>query len=1107
MDSRRLTDRLHTGWLALSSSIWVVALSSGVLIGVLAVSTWLSWTLTWSDDRALACAAILMFAGGIVVGGRVPLSRHLNQGELAVAACTWTLLQPWLTAGLAWSIRYLPPAWLESEQSRLLVGLVCAVPTWFAAGWLWSGLVIANAQLVGTRRGGDSTLAAGLAFGLAIGLAGSVFVMAPWIGAWGTVAVAVLVVILARIAAESGQPNPEAKESTSSASFPASAAVAQLFGNAAVQAMSAVAIGGLLAVVMRLVGQLMPNGSQVYFAEWIGVAVGFGLGQCLCGRQWAWMMRGPWVMLAAAATGALLLALLPAIISASLWTTATVTSSALLMAFRVLLLASTTAPAGLALAGLMPVSRTPFGRSVFPLLLPLPLAVGFIGTQFCFQTAGLVGMLTIVSVSLVLMGLLSLFLPGRETPSWRGWSGITCCALLGLSVPIWSTHDNPSQTAKLLFSTPAFVAHRAGWDSRLLPVLDDARAIDQREGLRGPLTLWRSHGLELHLRDNGMPRSVISANTLSYPQFAPEVLQAVFPLIMVQHPNQILLLGASSGVPLATCLKFPVQHVVCAENDQSLIDLIRGPIAQETGYDPFTDERTHAAKVPPAIAVMSRRATFDVILSSPPSSSIVAGGAMYTADHYRNASRCLTAGGIFCQRFECLDYGPELLRMVVQAMRQGFDEVIAIETAAGEFLLLGTNSADSFVHEDLPVRLEAAHVRRLLAQSGLDWSTLLNLPAYDHAALGEICAEGRTWTNSPANGILALRAPLELMRWGAKQQEAQSVLTALRTSPAPFLNGDRESQLAAGELKLPRRSRLLEWLGDERVSPVLLRRLSEVAAQMKLVQENPESHWWEYRKTLRQQLQNRTGSTVQQVSHAGDDAPVHPEDERRKQYFIALGAAAQQRQPTVDQIRAIAAHLQPYDPLISYFARQEIADLQARGQVDSAWEFVNRLHVIYFANAGDASTRNVAAALELLVQHPEAVPDPAHRFDTLNGLIQTLRTRWELRQSHPVKSARRQLSDIDRSVVAVEKGVQSMDGLYAEARIADADWENRKQVIDRILLRPLRGYRSQLQASALRSEGRTQAAIKALSERDDDEGDAGHAQHTGNGLKVPQSEK
>jgi len=481
---------------------------------------------------------------------------------------------------------------------------------------------------------------------------------------------------------------------------------------------------------------------------------------------------------------------------------------------------------------------------------------------------------------------------------------------------------------------------------------------------------------------------------------------------------------------------------------------------------------------------MTRDEAFDVILCSPPPSSVVSGGASFTTEYYRRASRRLADRGIFCQRFECLDYGPDPLRLVVQSLRQAFREVIAVETAAGELLLMATNSEGVFIPDDLPARLEAPHVRKLLARSGLDWSTPLNFPTYDHAALGEICDEAHTWSNSSANGLLALKAPLDMMRWGAKLQDVQRMLTSTRTTPAPFWNREdgEKSNLLAGEVKLSRKSRFLEWLGDSRVSAELLRRLSEVVTQQKLVREHPESHWWEYRKALRQQLQDHPRSSIQQVRHIKGEKQAHPEDLTRKNYFEALGDAAQRAKPTDAQIATIEACLEPYDPLLSYFARQEIADLQARADTDASGELAHRLHVIFFAPAGEASTRNVATAIELLVRHPDAIPDDARRFDVLNGLVQLLRTRWESRQNTPVLTVRRQLTDVDRSVVAIEKAVTAMNELAPSTSLSPDDWTTRKQVIDRILLRPLRAYRTDLQATATKTEGRTRAILEQAAE-------------------------
>jgi len=1098
MATGQLKERLYTGWQVASKRIATAPFPVGMLVGVLVASTWFSWTLTWSDDPSLSFAAILMLAFGMAMSRRLSLTQFFGTSELAVAACTWTLMQPWIMAGLAWAIPSLPVVLLTSDGSRLIVGMAFALPCWFVSGWLWSGLITSVIQSDLNHRGDRSTASTEVAFGVASGLTGSVFLIAPWIGAWGTAAIAVATVICYRLIAGYFESSTEGSGSTSNSDRSSTqtgvASVKLDLQTRWVQAVSAAMLGGLFAVVARMMGQLMPQGAYVQFALWIGVATGFAVGQILWKRFAASQVC--WGLLASAAASVLLLAIMPVIVGSCLWATAGFTTAVWLMAFRLVLLGMATAPIGLACSSLGWVTRAAATTdasssaansnvssqqesiSTSPLAWVSPLAaVGYIGAEYTIRSAGFMETFALLTFGLVAMGLFDLARRSTRAPRWQTL-GIGGLSLIGLSTLLWSGNEDPARMSKLLFSTPSFVAHRAGWDSRFLPVLDDARAIYVCEGTRGPITLWRSHGSDLHLRENGIPRAIVSADTKTNPQFAPEVLQAVFPLVMAREPRQVLLLGASGGVPLATCLEFPIEQVVCAESDRQLLQVIRGPMAQETGYDPFADDRVQLTTVPPAMAIMASSNQFDIILSSPPTSSIVAGGALFTAEHYLHASQHLAEGGIFCQRFECIDYGPEPLRIVVKAMRQAFRDVIAIETGAGEFLLMGTNVSEGFIREDLAVRLQSTHVRQLLSRSGLDWSTLLNFPAYDDAALGEICSEVSTWTNTPANGILALRSPAELVRWGPKLQETQRVLTAVRSTVSPFQTEAETAELAASPQSRSRKSRMLEWLGETRVSPDVLHRLSEVVTQMKVVNENPETHWWEYRKALRQQLQKRARSLVQQASHSADNTPLIPEDECRKAYFLALGAAAKQPTPDATHLQAIESCLQPYDPLMSYFARQEIADLQARGQVDVAAELSNRLHVIYFAPAGDASTRNIAAAVELLVRSPDAIPDPARRFDTLNGLVQILRTRWELRQSHPVRSTHRQILDIDRSVIAIERAVQTMDTLYASANLSETDWELRKQVVDRILLRPLRAYRSQLQTSA----NRTRAAIDAATD-------------------------
>ncbi|MBC8116683.1 MAG: hypothetical protein H7062_19995, partial [Candidatus Saccharimonas sp.] len=479
----------------------------------------------------------------------------------------------------------------------------------------------------------------------------------------------------------------------------------------------------------------MPSSFQVGCAEWIGLVVGCGCGAVLARflNRRSLSARSTWLF--AAAWSALLLAAFPMLVDSALWMNSTLTWVTTLLAARSALLIVAALPIGIALA--CANERRGGAFTTTAVSCGLPFACGLVLAGFSFPTAGFVWPMALCCGALVALSLIERVRLRDAWPvAWPASLGMGSLALAGLSVPMWQSHDDPARVAKLLFSTPAFLAHRSGWESRLLPLLDDTRMVFRAEGPRGPLTLWRSRGLELHLRENGVPRAVVSVNTGVHPQFAPEVLQAALPLVISDRPSRVLLLGASGGVPLSTCLHFPVREAVCIEGDASLIDMLHGPIAQETGFDPLHDDRVRLIAAPPELALMAAGEAFDIILSSPSSSAVVAGGASFTTEYYRRASRRLADRGIFCQRFECLDYGIDPLRLVVQSLRQAFREVIAVETAAGELLLMATNSEGVFIPDDLPARLEAPHVRKLLARSGLDWSTPLNFPTYDHAALG-----------------------------------------------------------------------------------------------------------------------------------------------------------------------------------------------------------------------------------------------------------------------------------------------------------------------------------------------------------------------------------
>jgi hypothetical protein len=258
--------------------------------------------------------------------------------------------------------------------------------------------------------------------------------------------------------------------------------------------------------------------------------------------------------------------------------------------------------------------------------------------------------------------------------------------------------------------------------------------------------------------------------------------------------------------------------------------------------------------------------------------------------------------------------------------------------------------------------------------------------------------------------------------------------------------------------------------------------LSEVVAQTRIILDGPDSFWLDYRKALRDELQQRPRTEIRQLSATDETERVlHPEDERRKEYFQALGEAGNLDRRSLEAVYALGAFFEPYDPLLSLFARQEVAELfAAHGHPDPATELALRLHVIHFTPRGDRSLRNVHAAAELLLRSPEAVSDAQGRFDTFNSLLQTLRSRWEVRSASQIKSVRLAIQDVDRSIVVIEKIVRAMDELAPSAGVAASDWQVRKEVIDRVLLRPLRGYRAELLAQNVANKAKTDAALREV---------------------------
>lgn len=820
--------------------------------------------------------------------------------------------------------------------------------------------------------------------------------------------------------------------------------------------------GALFVLFTKMAFHLFPSFSFLSVSRWPMLLVGVLIGSLFARKHQSGQSNPTdsvsdksWerVGLATTALVALYLICFGSLVDATLWMNTTISNVTLLSLLRIAIVSLPAFVIGICW-GRLSTSNSFRSNELTKLFLPLrfalPFSLGMVAAyllQALFPTNDLtIAAITIVAATVFMVSLLPKLLV-----SFSNWKPLlfkfvapaTCLVIGALT---WCSYDT-ALADRILFSGDVFTSYRMGDPKELLTQIDEGRLVTIVEGEQGTYTLWKYRGNQFLIRKNGLPHGVISENPRICPDFSAEVLPTLFPLTLHQQPDNVLLLGASSSVPLLTCLDSPVQKVVVAEADPGLTHLMKKHVWPDLKIDPLADERVRWVDLEPALAVAGDQHKFDVVVSSPGPTSTDVASPYITAEHFQNVATTLADDGIFCLRFQQSDYGAGPMQSVVKTLQSVFDSVIVIDMAAGEMSILATKSPSGFDRPGLSRRVKSPQSQQLLSQLGWDWTIPLNLGLYENETLAEFSSNPNIRVNRTSNNWLANRLPREVMRWTAgNKTKNQELAAALDSQP----------------------SRILNWQHVDADSKSLLRRLSEVTAQQKTIVNNADQKW-AYRKALREQLTTQREAGIRQVS--GEKPKLHPQDVRRKKYLKALSDLAKKQNPTPAEIENITEFGTPHDPLLSYFLHDEVARLYKRSTPRNvAKELDHRLHIAYFTHSQDQSVRNIVESIELLTDHPSEFPDATRRYDNINALLQLLRTRWNMRVNMKQKDDRIVLNDIGMSVTAIEKAFDTMDELSNEVDLPAGAWKARKKVMEKSLLRPLRTYRSRIMPHHLKRE-------------------------------------
>ncbi len=84
------------------------------------------------------------------------------------------------------------------------------------------------------------------------------------------------------------------------------------------------------------------------------------------------------------------------------------------------------------------------------------------------------------------------------------------------------------------------------------------------------------------------------------------------------------------------------------------------------------------------------------------------------------------------------------------------------------------------------------------------------------------------------------------------------------------------------------------------------------------------------------------------------------------------------------------------------------------------------------------------------------------RWDDLNAILQVMKQRWAIRAGVTPRSTQVTVNDVEKSLAAVHRVMQTMGDLREEAGIDPAVWQARRRFLELTVVSPLRTYRRQL---------------------------------------------
>ncbi len=230
-----------------------------------------------------------------------------------------------------------------------------------------------------------------------------------------------------------------------------------------------------------------------------------------------------------------------------------------------------------------------------------------------------------------------------------------------------------------------FIAPRLGPDETLSEIVKRMQLLYYRDGPRATISVDET-GQTRFLRSNG--KTVASTDPVD---MASQLLLGHLPMLLSRTPRDILVLGLSNGLTLASVSRYPAQRIDVVEPEPAAAQAAR--LFDSHTRDVLGDSRVRLIFGDGRNRLLVVPKQYDVVVSEASDMWVAGAGSQASREFYRIVGARLNPGGIFAQGLHTQGMLPDDVDFLAATFHSEFPHMQIWTSAPGNLILLGTRDS------------------------------------------------------------------------------------------------------------------------------------------------------------------------------------------------------------------------------------------------------------------------------------------------------------------------------------------------------------------------------------------------------------------------------